>query len=99
MPRERSGSRSIARSDPDGRIGPGGYPHVLTRTRTPARAATLALAAVLLLTSGLTGCRGSAPDDLIGQVQTTQALVFVKSKATTTLNKTWADANLYKLSP
>ena len=72
---------------------------MLTRTRTPARATTLALAAAVLLTSGLTGCRGSAPDDLIGQVQTTQALVFVKSKATTTLNKTWADANLYKLSP
>jgi hypothetical protein len=48
---------------------------------------------------GLTGCRSSAPDDLIQQVATTDALVFVKTDATETLNRTWANGNLYKLSP
>jgi mono/diheme cytochrome c family protein len=53
----------------------------------------------ILLSLGAAGCHNSAPDDLIVQVQTTDALVFVKSKATETLNRSWADANLYKLSP
>ncbi|MFN8178092.1 MAG: hypothetical protein U0167_09190 [bacterium] len=48
----------------------------------------------------LSGCRqGSAPDDLIVSQQTTEALVFVKSKATETLNRSWAESNLYTLSP
>ena len=72
----------------------------MTRPLHRARALTLALlAAALVLPLGTAGCRSNAPDDLINQVQTTQALVFVKSKATETLNKSWADANLYKLSP
>ena len=57
------------------------------------------LAAGLLLGLGLVGCKSSAPDDLIQQEATTEALVFVKSKATETLNRTWAESNLYKLSP
>ena len=73
---------------------------MMTRPLHRARALALALlAAVLVLPLGIAGCRSNAPDDLINQVRTTQALVFVKSKATETLNKSWADANLYKLSP
>lgn len=66
--------------------------------RTHATTASL-LALGLLCTAGLTGCRDSAPDDLIQQETTTEALVFVKSNATETLNRSWADGNLYKLSP
>jgi hypothetical protein len=68
----------------------------LHRVRLTAR--VLLMAAPLWLL-GLAGCRNSAPDDLIQQVQTTDALVFVKTRATETLNRTWADGNLYKLSP
>src|SRR6267378_3789315 len=57
------------------------------------------LASGLLFALGLTGCRNSAPDDLIQQEQTTEALVFVKSKAVETLNRNWAESNLYVLSP
>lgn len=55
--------------------------------------------AVLLLPGALTGCRESAPSDLIQQVSTTQALVFVKATSSETLNRTNASSNLYKLSP
>ena len=69
----------------------------------PPYHATLTRLALLasggLLAAGLTGCRDSAPDDLIQPETTTEALVFVKSKATETLNRTWAEGNLYKLSP
>jgi len=47
----------------------------------------------------MAGCRDSAPDDLIGGNDTTEALVFVKTTAEETLNRTWAEGNLYKLSP
>ncbi|MFI5370835.1 MAG: hypothetical protein ACHQ52_04685 [Candidatus Eisenbacteria bacterium] len=47
----------------------------------------------------LVGCRGSAPQDLIQQESTTEAIVFVKTKATETLNKTNVEGNLFKLSP
>lgn len=66
------------------------------------RASTTALAllaAASLLSLGSAGCRNSAPDDLIQQVSTTDALVFVKTTATETLNRTLAEGNLYKLSP
>ncbi len=59
---------------------------------TPSLAAVLALA-------GLAGCRDSAPEDLIQEEPTTQALVFVKSSSTETLNRTEGAANLYRLSP
>jgi hypothetical protein len=57
------------------------------------------VAAALILPAGLAGCRGSAPDDLIQMEPTTDALVFVKTEAEETLNRTWAPGNLYKLSP
>jgi hypothetical protein len=57
------------------------------------------LAAGSLLAAGLTGCRESAPDDLIQEEPTTDALVFVKTDAEETLNRSWASGNLYKLSP
>ena len=48
----------------------------------------------------LPGCReGSAPDDLIVSQESTEALVFVKTEAEESLNRTWGDGNLYKLSP
>ncbi len=61
---------------------------------TPGLVAT---AAGLALVS--TGCRDSAPDDLIQEEETTEALVFVKTEGEETLNRSWAHSNLYKLSP
>jgi hypothetical protein len=66
--------------------------------RVPATSFAL-VATALFLSAGSTGCRNSAPDDLIQQESTTEALVFVKTKATETLNRTLAEGNLYKLSP
>ncbi len=64
------------------------------------RGPTMALLTTGLLVSvGLSGCRDSAPDDLIQQVPTTDALVFVKTDAEETLNRSWASGNLFKLSP
>lgn len=57
------------------------------------------LATGTLLALGLGGCRESAPDDLIQQEPTTEALVFVKDDGEETLNRSWAHSNLYKLSP
>jgi hypothetical protein len=70
--------------------------------RTPHRAfkacfAPLAAACVLQLFA--TGCRDSAPDDLIQQEPTTEALLFVKTTASETLNRTESAGNLFKLSP
>ncbi len=45
------------------------------------------------------GCEESAPDDLFVQEETTDALVFVKTTTGETLNRNWAESNLYKLSP
>ncbi len=59
--------------------------------------AAAGLAVALLLPA--TGCRDSAPDDVIVQEETTDALVFVKTKGEETLNRSWAEGNLYKLSP
>src|SRR6185503_1354741 len=61
--------------------------------------AAIWIAAAALLPLGAWGCRDSAPDDLIQQEPTTDALVFVKTQTEETLNRTWADGNLYKLSP
>jgi hypothetical protein len=55
--------------------------------------------ALLAGSLGLGGCRDSAPDDLIVGVNTTEALVFVKDEAEETLNRSWAEGNLYKISP
>jgi hypothetical protein len=57
------------------------------------------LAMGLVVSAGLTGCRDSAPDDLIIQENTTDALVFVKTAGEETLNRSWASGNLFKLSP
>src|SRR5215831_3856705 len=65
--------------------------------RTHTRFAPLVAACVLQAV--LAGCRGSAPEDLIQQESTTEAIVFVKTNATMTLNQTLAEGNLYKLSP
>lgn len=55
------------------------------------------LAAALIVALG--GCRGSAPDDVFDEPETTEAVVFVKSTAEETLNRSWGASNLYKLSP
>jgi len=65
----------------------------------PRKPVLASLAAACLLQAGLTGCRDSAPDDLIQQEPTTDALVFVKTDGEETLNRSWANGNLYKLSP
>ncbi len=62
----------------------------------PLRTAILAAAAGA---AALAGCKKSAPDDLFVAEQTTAALVFIKSQDAETLNRSWAESNLYKLSP
>ncbi len=57
------------------------------------------LLAVALLLVSFAGCRDSAPDDVLVVEETTEAIVFVKTKAEETLNRSRADGNLYKLSP
>jgi hypothetical protein len=63
------------------------------------RTALRLLAIGLVAQAGLAGCRDSAPDDLIQQEATTEALVFVKTVGEETLNRSWASGNLFKLSP
>ncbi|MGH7725931.1 MAG: hypothetical protein ACREOU_10945 [Candidatus Eiseniibacteriota bacterium] len=73
---------------------------MLTPLKKHTPAAVLRLAAAMLgLGAGLSGCRGSAPDDVIQIEPTTEALVFVKTDDEETLNRTWAAGNLYKISP
>ena len=45
------------------------------------------------------GCKESAPEDVFVNEDTTEAIVFVKTDAEETLNRSWAASNLYKLSP
>ncbi len=54
---------------------------------------------VALLLTFVPGCRDSAPGDVIVQQESTEALVFVKTKGEESLNRSWAEGNLYKLSP
>jgi hypothetical protein len=61
------------------------------------RALTLTAACAMPL--AMTGCRESAPDDLIQEEETTEALVYVKTTGEETLNRSWASGNLFKLSP
>lgn len=63
------------------------------------RRAFPALALVTLLGASVVGCRESAPDDVFNDQETTEALVFVKTPAEETLNRSRASSNLYKLSP
>ncbi|MCB1184021.1 PD40 domain-containing protein [bacterium] len=58
-----------------------------------------AVAALVGLLAAAGGCRDSAPDDLIGQEDTTVALVFVKTEGEETLNRSRASGNLYRLAP
>jgi hypothetical protein len=65
-----------------------------SRLHKPAALASLnLLLAATLLAPALTGCRDSAPEDLIQQEPTTDALVFVKTQDSETLNRTWAAGN------
>ncbi len=52
-----------------------------------------------LLAVGALGCKERAPDDLIQQPVSTEALVFVKAAEEESLNRTRGESNLYKLSP
>ena len=72
---------------------------MLERLASHARGTFRSLLTVgILLQIGATGCRESAPDDLIQQENTTDALVFVKTDGEETLNRSWASGNLYKLA-
>jgi hypothetical protein len=54
----------------------------------------------LLLAAGFSaGCNGSAPDDLIGGEQSTDALLFVRASVEESLNRSRAESNLYLLQP
>jgi hypothetical protein len=64
-----------------------------------AGGAVLAAGCALLLTLPTAGCRDSAPDDVIVEEETTDAIVFVKTRGEETLNRSRAEGNLYKLSP
>lgn len=63
------------------------------------RTTTVLSALAFLLILPVAGCRDSAPDDVIVEEETTEALVFVKTKGEETLNRSWAEGNLFKLSP
>jgi len=69
------------------------------RVQHAIRTACSVLLGSAALSFGAVGCRDSAPDDLITQEPTTEALVFVKTVGEETLNRTWATGNLYKISP
>jgi len=69
-----------------------------SRTHTLDAARALLVAAALIGVAAA-GCRDSAPDDLILQTPTTDALVFVKADAEETLNRTNGSSNLFRLSP
>ena len=71
----------------------------LWKTCSYSTFATALVALVTLLMLPVAGCRDSAPDDIIVQEETTEAIVFVKSSGEETLNRSLADGNLYKLSP
>lgn len=62
----------------------------------PRRLWPVGLAVVLLAPAG---CKTSAPEDVFVREDSTEAIVFVKTPAEETLNRSWAASNLYKLSP
>jgi len=70
-------------------------PATIARSIRPLLLAGLPLAALALAS----GCRKDAPQDAIVGDQATPALVFVKTEAEETLNRTWGGGNLYKLAP
>ncbi len=45
------------------------------------------------------GCNESAPDDLILEEESTESIIFVKTKGSSTLNRSSSEGNIYKLSP
>ncbi len=47
----------------------------------------------------LTGCRESAPNDILVAEDTTEALVFVRTRGEETLNRSNASSNLFRLAP
>ena len=59
----------------------------------------LACGLVFSLMLGAAGCRDSAPDDIITQEDTTEAIIFVKTDGEETLNRSRANGNLFILSP
>lgn len=69
----------------------------MIRTNRYLRRISLSCGVIALL--AVAGCRDSAPDDLIVQEESTEALVFVKTEGEETLNRSRAAGNLYKLAP
>lgn len=65
----------------------------------PATSLRVLTCGIALVLAFLPGCRNSAPDDVFENEDTTEAIVFVKTTAEETLNRSWASSNLYILSP
>ncbi len=63
------------------------------------RASIIRSVVVFVILATAAGCRNSAPDDIISQEETTEAIVFVKTDGEETLNRSRAFGNLYRLSP
>jgi Hydrazine synthase alpha subunit middle domain/WD40-like Beta Propeller Repeat len=88
----------------NGRGGGSGAERSRASARSPLGAGTrarslLVVCALAALAALASGCNESAPDDLIQTEGTTDAIVFVKSSGGETLNRSWSDGNLFKLSP
>jgi len=64
----------------------------------PRLGSCLAIASLLTMAMG-SGCKESAPDDLVLAEDTTEALVFVKTEGEESLNRSRSSGNLFKLSP
>lgn len=67
------------------------------RRAASSRVQWFGIGAALLLAGA--GCKEHAPDDLVDAGDTSEAIVFVKTNASETLNRNGEEANLYKLSP
>ncbi|NNF06513.1 MAG: hypothetical protein HKN21_07110 [Candidatus Eisenbacteria bacterium] len=70
-----------------------------SRSHHSRKRLSLCLSMALLGSVWVTGCREDAPDDVIRSENTTESLVFVKTRAEETLNRSSAESNLYILSP
>ncbi len=68
-------------------------------TLTPSRWRRWPALLPLALLAAATGCREDAPADAIIGDAATPALVFLKTSAEETLNRSWGGGNLYKLQP
>jgi len=71
----------------------------MTRNSMSAAARRISFRDAALLGLLLSGCSGSAPDDIFVDSDATEALVFVKAERAETLNEGGIESNLYVLQP